>query len=606
MPEPVFLGIAGLTDAYEVGRGGFAVVYRAEQPTFDRTVAVKVLNTVPDTTSLERFNREIRSMGKLSEHPAIATVLDAGTTADGRPYLLMPFLSGGSLQDALNDGRRFTSREAAELGVALASALAAAHAEGILHRDVKPANVMVGRYGDPLLVDFGIARIAGGHQTTTGVVTATLGHAAPELLDGKPPSVASDIYALGSTLHMLMTGRLPFSAQGDQSVISLIARIVGQPVPPLPDEVPSSLQAVIHRAMARSPEDRFGSAEEFAKRLAASESPGGVTPFAPAAPAVEGRDEATRIVLSHDAESPLPLSEVPAHEPSDAAVEQSALTTPAGKGRRYAALAAGVGVVIALVIGGLFERGGGRPEPRPSTDVVVSEEADPDVSVEPAGDGGGQAVALNGVDEVELALLDAPTSTASIDPNTVLEIGIEEFEATALTFDVAQPGQALRIATAQTGDLDPIVGVYRDGELVGADDDGSEDTNVLLDLPLAPPGPYEMRFASIDEQSGSLSVSLRVEQVRTLSSLQDSLDDVHDVHVYQVELEPGDGQRGLTVTTELELELRVVSGNGTFVDFTAGDDGTLELDLAAIASERYYVYVSAMNGETTSYQVAPF
>ena len=125
------LGIDGVVDAEEVGRGGFAVVYRAQQPAFDRTVAVKVLDARPDETALARFQREIRAMGTLSEHTAIATVLDAGTTGDGRPYLLLPFFSGGSLQDALEEGRRFTVEEATRIGMALGDALEAAHAEGL-------------------------------------------------------------------------------------------------------------------------------------------------------------------------------------------------------------------------------------------------------------------------------------------------------------------------------------------------------------------------------------------------------------------------------------------------------------------------------------------
>jgi non-specific serine/threonine protein kinase len=185
--DRVNLGVAGLEDIVMVGRGGFATVYRAYQPAFRRTVAVKVLSvTTVDESTRERFRRECQAMGLLSEHPSIVTVLDAGFLEDERPYLVMAYMPGGSLADRLRSEGPMSWQEASRAAVRLAGALDTAHQAGVLHRDVKPANVLLSPYGEPQLADFGIARVAGGPETSAGTFTASLGYAPPEIVEGAP------------------------------------------------------------------------------------------------------------------------------------------------------------------------------------------------------------------------------------------------------------------------------------------------------------------------------------------------------------------------------------------------------------------------------------
>ena len=590
------LGIDGVVDAEEVGRGGFAVVYRAQQPAFDRTVAVKVLDARPDETALARFQREIRAMGTLSEHPAIATVLDAGTTGDGRPYLLMPFFSGGSLQDALEEGRRFTVEEATRIGMALGDALEAAHAEGILHRDVKPANVMVGRYGDPRLVDFGIARIAGGQQTTTGVVTATLNHAAPELLDGDPPTVASDVYALGSTIHTLVTGRPPFASDTDQSVVPLIRRIVTDPVPTF-DDGGTGLSAVLERAMAKDPAARFASAADMAAALAAVRE--GRRGELAAAVLVEPAPPPEKVTPTSSA-SEVTRSSPPPPPPSPPTSPPSSRRS--GQDPRLLGLGVGLVVVIALVTLFVLVRGGGDEgdlaDATPETDQQVNDDTVP----EGADD---EVPFFDGVDGTELALLESPGERAEIQPGTVLEIGLPGRATTALTFTVEGPGQAIRVSTAGNGDVDPVAGLFHEGELLLADDDGSGGLDVLMDLPDAPPGAYELRLAGLMDEPGPLSVSLQLVEVQDLPGepTDESLGDVHDIDVYRVAIQPG-AARGIRVDTGSEVTLRAVDEVGTFVDGNSGGGG-IEMDLAALGPGVFWVFVGSAGAEQLEYTVSP-
>ena len=263
------LGIDGIENAVEIGRGGFAAVYMADQPRFRRKVAVKVLFAdALDDQSRRRFERECESMGTLSSHPAIVTLYDAGFTSDDRPYLVMMFLEGGSLADRLDRAGRIEWNEVRDIGVRLAEALDAAHRSGIIHRDVKPDNVLVSEFGNVELSDFGIARITGATQTATGVISATVVHAAPEVLEGEPPTAASDIYSLGSTLYELMSGTPAFVRTTDQSITPLLRRILLDDLPDLrPAGVPDAMASTIERMMARAPADRYSNGAEVAGAL---------------------------------------------------------------------------------------------------------------------------------------------------------------------------------------------------------------------------------------------------------------------------------------------------------------------------------------------------
>jgi hypothetical protein len=270
--QPVDLGIDGLEDPVVVGEGGFALVYRAHQPAFRREVAVKVLTVGElDDEAAMRFERECQAMGAVSEHPHIVTVHDAGFTATGRPYLVMAYLPGGSLQERVDREGPSGWTAATLQGVHLAGALETAHHAGIVHRDVKPGNVLLSGYGEVQLTDFGIARIAGTRETARGVVTASVAHAAPEVVDGQRPSVAADVYSLASTLHELLAGRPAFVRPGDQSVLPVLRRIGDEAPPDLrPRGVPDEVVAVLERAMAKDPAERFATAAAFGRALQAA------------------------------------------------------------------------------------------------------------------------------------------------------------------------------------------------------------------------------------------------------------------------------------------------------------------------------------------------
>ncbi len=263
------LGIAGLGPAEHIGRGGFADVYRAEQLSLRRTVAVKVLRAqASDPEAEARFERECHAIGAVSDHPHIVGVHEGGFTRNGRAYLVMEYLPGGSLYERLREFGPMPPAEIIDTAIKIGKALAVAHRTGVLHRDIKPANIMISAYGEPALGDFGIARIEGGHQTATGLVTASFAHAAPEVLEGQAPSAGADIYSLGSTIYELMTGRAPYFDPADESIWPLMKRILSEPMPtPESAGMSPQLGAVFTRATARNVADRYSDAEELVEDL---------------------------------------------------------------------------------------------------------------------------------------------------------------------------------------------------------------------------------------------------------------------------------------------------------------------------------------------------
>ncbi|MFC7451155.1 protein kinase domain-containing protein [Rhodococcus daqingensis] len=251
------LRAAGFQDAEEIGRGGFGVVYRCTQATLDRTVAVKVLAVDFDEDNRARFFREQRAMGRLTGHPNIVEALQVGATESGLPFIVMQYHERGSLDALIRRNGPLSLEDVLRLGVKLAGALETAHLLGILHRDVKPANIMLTEYGEPALTDFGIAHLAGGFQTATGVVTGSPAFTAPEVLGGQAPSTASDIYGLGATLFCAITGHAAFERRSGEQLVAQFVRIASQPIPDLRDNgIADDLSAVVERAMSGDPGDR--------------------------------------------------------------------------------------------------------------------------------------------------------------------------------------------------------------------------------------------------------------------------------------------------------------------------------------------------------------
>ncbi|MBS9533830.1 protein kinase [Mycobacterium sp. M1] len=286
---------AGLTDPEEIGRGGFGVVYRCWQQSLDRPVAVKVLTADLDDENVKRFCREQHAMGRLSGHPNIVTVLTAGQTGTGRPFIVMQYQPGGTLEALIRKDGPLDAASTLRLGIKIAGALETVHRAGILHRDVKPANILFTEYGEPALTDFGISRIAGGFETRSGLITGTPAFTAPEVLSGATPTVASDLYGLGATLFCALTGHAAFERKNGESVVAQFLRISKTPVPQVQDiAIPDALSRAIGQAMAHDPADRPASAAEFGNLLCEIERQIGAGGDAMALPGDTGGRAATR------------------------------------------------------------------------------------------------------------------------------------------------------------------------------------------------------------------------------------------------------------------------------------------------------------------------
>jgi serine/threonine protein kinase len=256
--------IPGYDGLVEIGRGGFAIVYRADDPRFGRTVAVKVLLGQFDDDARQRFERECRAMGTVSRHPHCVTVYDSGFTDDGNPYLVMEDMTGGSLSEQ----GPLPWAETIEIGVKVCGALSASHAAGVLHRDIKPDNILVSAYGEPKLGDFGIARFDDSSQTKSRTVSATPAYAAPELFDGEVATEASDVYSLAASLFALIAGMPPHAREGDESYLALLARAARDPVPDLrPRGVPDPVASVIETGLEKDRNQRVATALDYGSRL---------------------------------------------------------------------------------------------------------------------------------------------------------------------------------------------------------------------------------------------------------------------------------------------------------------------------------------------------
>ncbi|WP_197093464.1 serine/threonine-protein kinase, partial [Nonomuraea sp. SBT364] len=245
------------------------MVYRALHERVGRVVAVKILSVADlDERALRNFRRELEVMGRLSDHPNIVAALDTGMTANGRPYIVMDFHEGGSLYNRLRAAGTVPVNETLRIGVKVAGALAAVHDAGVFHGDIKPQNVLVSKYGEPALADFGVARMLDVGQLSSNTLTFTPHHAAPEVLNGSPQNVRSDVYALGSTLYQLLAGRPAYHDPADAGVAPLLLRVLRQPLPPLPEHgVPAPLRALVERAMSKEPGARPQDAWAFVREL---------------------------------------------------------------------------------------------------------------------------------------------------------------------------------------------------------------------------------------------------------------------------------------------------------------------------------------------------
>lgn len=254
----------------QLGEGGMAVVYKAYDTRLERNVAIKVILPGKEHSEkfIKRFEREAKALAGLS-HPNIVGVIDYGEY-EGLPYLVMEYIPSGTLKQKLT-GKPMPWREAAKILLPIARALAYAHNQKIIHRDVKPSNILITQSGEPMLSDFGIAKMLEAEETLdltgTGVGVGTPEYMSPEQAQGKPVDARSDIYSLGVVFYEMVTGRKPYQADTPMAVIYKLA---SEPLP-RPKEfqpnLPSDVEQSLLKALSKQPANRYTSIDQFADDL---------------------------------------------------------------------------------------------------------------------------------------------------------------------------------------------------------------------------------------------------------------------------------------------------------------------------------------------------
>ncbi len=362
-----------------------ARIYRARDAQLERDVAVKLLRTEfgRDPDFLARFRDEARAAASLS-HPNIVAVHDFGEDDSG-PYIVMELVEGQDLASIIRESGPLAPRQAARVSAEVAKALHAAHVRGIVHRDVKPSNVLVGRDGRVKVADFGIARaLAESQLTLPGTTMGSVHYFSPEQARGEPATVASDIYALGIVLYESLTGQRPFS--GDGSAAVALARLTTTPPRPsaLRPSVPPALDAIVLRAMALHPEHRYSSAAAMASALEgflgtpAAQPPAGQPPAA--APVGAAMTVASAAARPNPPVPYPPEAYARGNGPSPISTRGTPPPPPArddddgGGAGVWAWVAGALGLVILAVAGFLIFQllaGGGTPAPSASPSLVT-------------------------------------------------------------------------------------------------------------------------------------------------------------------------------------------------------------------------------------------
>jgi len=247
----VIAGRYRLTKA--LGHGGMSEVWGAEDAELGRLVAIKLLGRDADRLRFEREARAVASLG----HPNIMQVYDFGEV-EGRPYMVLEYLPGGTLEDRLDDGKPLPDEQTFGIAAGIAAGLAHAHARGVVHRDLKPSNVLFDDEGRPKLADFGIARLSAGEGTLTeaGTVLGTAAYISPEQATGEPASAASDVYSFGVILYRMLTGRLPFESDDPMQLVMLHRDAAPPPIDEVRPDAPARLEATAMAALAKAPAER--------------------------------------------------------------------------------------------------------------------------------------------------------------------------------------------------------------------------------------------------------------------------------------------------------------------------------------------------------------
>lgn len=254
----------------ELGQGAMGIVYRAKDPLIGRTVAIKTINLGlmrEDKAEYEgRFYQEAKAAGCLS-HPNIVTIYDVGKS-DDVAYIAMEFLEGRELRDILNDGQRLSVDMALDIMIQVAQGLDYAHEHGIIHRDVKPSNIMVIRDGHVKITDFGIARMASSTvRTQIGMVLGSPKYMSPEQVMGQSLDLRSDIFSLGVLLYELLTGKTPFNGENISAIMYQTVNTLPPPPSTFNPAVPEMLDLIVAKATAKKLENRYQNAKELANDL---------------------------------------------------------------------------------------------------------------------------------------------------------------------------------------------------------------------------------------------------------------------------------------------------------------------------------------------------
>ena len=253
----------------EIGRGAMGVVFRARDPLIDRIVAIKTINVGLSRVEAEdfgkRFDREARSAGRLN-HPNIVTIYDVGKSGDVA-YLAMELLEGQSLRDILDSGVVLPPSTIADIAAQIADGLASAHQAGVIHCDIKPANVVVLASGLVKITDFGIAMLPTGSRSFIGSVAGSPKYISPEQVVGRPVDARSDVFSLGAVLYEVLTGKPPFEGTAIDEILHNVINLSPDPPTRRNRSLPAAFDAIVARALAKHPDDRYQSAREMSADL---------------------------------------------------------------------------------------------------------------------------------------------------------------------------------------------------------------------------------------------------------------------------------------------------------------------------------------------------
>lgn len=348
----------------KLGQGGMATVYIGYQADIDRKVAIKILPPHPglDAQFVERFQLEARTIARL-QHPHILPLYECDRTADDIVYLVMAYIAGGTLEDRIQKGE-LSLAEIETLLRDVAGALDYAHRQGVIHRDIKPGNILIDSEGHALLADFGIVKLSegGGNLTGSGVI-GTPAYMAPEQMQGLEIDSRADIYALGVVVYQMLTGKLPFHAESTMQLMLKVIQEAPENVLELVPDLPQAVGDVIDRVLAKNPDDRYPTATAFVQAFGDAIRSGGNLPTVPPPGAVP-------VQMTHEPDSTRRLKETTAsHETTGQTVIVHQSTNP------WVLLGGVAMIAIAMVIVVLLVVNGGGQSDAPATETALTEAA---------------------------------------------------------------------------------------------------------------------------------------------------------------------------------------------------------------------------------------